>query len=169
MKLIKSRFPHTFFIVLLCCCCGTNATAQLQANFTTDKTGGCSPLSVNFTNTTTGASAAATWAWNFGNGNSSVLKDAGATYFTEKTYSISLTVKDGTATSTKIIDVTGSTPIIHTGYVPSRAVVIPGSYTKTFAAGSYQVPCALIIGERKASTDKKTSLNGALRDFEVAV
>jgi 2,3,4,5-tetrahydropyridine-2,6-dicarboxylate N-succinyltransferase len=71
--------------------------------------------------------------------------------------------------STKIIDVTGSEPVIYTGRVPRRSVVIPGSYTKTFAAGSYQVPCALIIGQRKESTDKKTSLNGALRDFEVAV
>lgn len=71
--------------------------------------------------------------------------------------------------STKIIDVTGSTPVEHKGYVPERSVVIPGSYTKTFPAGEYQVPCALIIGQRKASTDLKTSLNDALRDFSVAV
>lgn len=71
--------------------------------------------------------------------------------------------------STKIIDVTGSTPVEHKGFVPERSVVIPGSYTKTFPAGDYQVPCALIIGQRKASTDLKTSLNDALRDFSVAV
>jgi 2,3,4,5-tetrahydropyridine-2-carboxylate N-succinyltransferase len=71
--------------------------------------------------------------------------------------------------STKIIDVTNSKPIEHNGIVPPRSVVIPGSYTKTFAAGNYQVPCALIIGKRKESTDKKTSLNDALRTHNVSV
>ena len=71
--------------------------------------------------------------------------------------------------STKIIDVTGAEPITYVGKVPERSVVIPGSYTKTFAAGEYQVPCALIIGKRKASTDLKTSLNDALREHQVAV
>ena len=71
--------------------------------------------------------------------------------------------------STKIIDVTGDEPIEMKGRVPARSVVIPGSYTKTFAAGDYQVPCALIIGKRKESTDKKTSLNNALRENDVAV
>lgn len=71
--------------------------------------------------------------------------------------------------STKIIDVTGSTPVEYKGRVPARSVVIPGSYTKKFPAGDYQVPCALIIGQRKESTDKKTSLNDALRDNNVAV
>lgn len=71
--------------------------------------------------------------------------------------------------STKIIDVTGSEPIEYKGYVPARSVVIPGSYTKKFAAGDYQVPCALIIGQRKPSTDLKTSLNDALREYNVAV
>jgi 2,3,4,5-tetrahydropyridine-2-carboxylate N-succinyltransferase len=71
--------------------------------------------------------------------------------------------------STKIIDVTGETPVEYKGRVPSRSVVIPGSYTKKFPAGDYQVPCALIIGTRKESTDKKTSLNNALRDNNVAV
>nr|WP_317198320.1 2,3,4,5-tetrahydropyridine-2,6-dicarboxylate N-succinyltransferase [Mucilaginibacter ginkgonis] len=71
--------------------------------------------------------------------------------------------------STKIIDVTGEEPIEYKGVVPARSVVIPGSYTKKFAAGEYQVPCALIIGKRKESTDKKTSLNDALRDNNVAV
>jgi 2,3,4,5-tetrahydropyridine-2-carboxylate N-succinyltransferase len=71
--------------------------------------------------------------------------------------------------STKIIDVTGAIPIETKGYVPERSVVIPGSYTKTFPAGEYQVPCALIIGKRKESTDLKTSLNDALREHNVAV
>jgi 2,3,4,5-tetrahydropyridine-2-carboxylate N-succinyltransferase len=71
--------------------------------------------------------------------------------------------------STKVIDVSGSSPIEYRGEVPNRSVVIPGSYTKTFPAGDYQVPCALIIGQRKESTDKKTSLNNALREHNVAV
>ena len=71
--------------------------------------------------------------------------------------------------STKIIDVTGETPKEYKGFVPSSSVVIPGSYTKSFPAGAYQVPCALIIGKRKESTDKKTSLNEALRTHDVAV
>ncbi|GAA4242415.1 2,3,4,5-tetrahydropyridine-2,6-dicarboxylate N-succinyltransferase [Winogradskyella damuponensis] len=71
--------------------------------------------------------------------------------------------------STKIIDVTGDEPIETKGVVPARSVVIPGSYTKKFAAGEYQVPCALIIGKRKESTNKKTSLNDALREYNVAV
>lgn len=71
--------------------------------------------------------------------------------------------------STKIIDVTGQSPKEYKGEVPPRSVVIPGSYTKQFPAGNYQVPCALIIGERKDSTDLKTSLNDALRDYSVSV
>ena len=71
--------------------------------------------------------------------------------------------------STKIIDVTGDRPKEYKGIVRSRSVVIPGAYTKKFAAGEYQVPCALIIGQRKESTDKKTSLNDALRTYDVVV
>jgi 2,3,4,5-tetrahydropyridine-2,6-dicarboxylate N-succinyltransferase len=71
--------------------------------------------------------------------------------------------------SSKIIDVTGPTPIEYIGYVPENSVVIPGGYMKQFAAGSYQVPCALIIGQRKESTDLKTSLNQALRENNVAI
>lgn len=71
--------------------------------------------------------------------------------------------------STKILDVTHDKPIEYKGYVPPRAVVIPGSYTKKFPAGEYNVSCAIIIGERKESTDKKTSLNDALRNFGVDV
>ncbi|PIF00244.1 MAG: 2,3,4,5-tetrahydropyridine-2,6-dicarboxylate N-succinyltransferase [Maribacter sp.] len=71
--------------------------------------------------------------------------------------------------STKIIDATGGRPVETKGVVPARSVVIPGSYTKKFPAGDFQVPCALIIGKRKESTDKKTSLNDALREYGVAV
>lgn len=71
--------------------------------------------------------------------------------------------------STKIIDVTGEKAVETKGIVPARSVVIPGTQVKTFPAGDYQVPCALIIGKRKESTDKKTSLNDALREYNVAV
>ena len=71
--------------------------------------------------------------------------------------------------STKIIDVSGDQPVEYKGRVPARSVVIPGSYNKTFPAGEFAVSCALIIGQRKPSTDLKTSLNDALRDFNVAV
>jgi 2,3,4,5-tetrahydropyridine-2,6-dicarboxylate N-succinyltransferase len=71
--------------------------------------------------------------------------------------------------STKIIDVTGDNPVELKGVVPSRSVVIPGSYTKEFKAGNYNVPCALIIGKRKESTNKKTSLNDALREYDLSV
>lgn len=71
--------------------------------------------------------------------------------------------------STRIIDVTGNEPIEYKGFVPPRSVAIPGSYEKKYPAGTYQVPCALIIGKRTASTDLKTSLNDALREFGVSV
>jgi len=71
--------------------------------------------------------------------------------------------------STRIIDVTGSEPVTYRGFVPSRSVVIPGTYPKTFAAGTYNVACALIIGKRQESTDKKTTLNNALRENDVMV
>ena len=70
--------------------------------------------------------------------------------------------------SSKIIDVTSSKPVEFRGYVPDRSVVIPGSYTKKFPAGEFAVGCALIIGQRKESTDKKTSLNEALRENHVS-
>jgi 2,3,4,5-tetrahydropyridine-2-carboxylate N-succinyltransferase len=71
--------------------------------------------------------------------------------------------------STKIIDVTGDKPVEMKGRVPARSVVIPGTYAKKFTAGEYQVPCALIIGTRKPSTDLKTSLNDALREYDVSI
>jgi gliding motility-associated-like protein len=102
-----SDLKSLYLLLIMCCCifC-TPASAQLVANFTADKEGGCSPLSVKFTNTSTGATATTTWQWNFGNGNSSTLKDPGATYFTEKTYTVTLTAKDGTASSVKTITIT---------------------------------------------------------------
>jgi 2,3,4,5-tetrahydropyridine-2-carboxylate N-succinyltransferase len=69
--------------------------------------------------------------------------------------------------STHIIDVTGPEPKTYKGYVPARSIVIPGTYPKQFPAGTYNVSCALIIGQRKESTDKKTTLNDALRDFGI--
>ena len=71
--------------------------------------------------------------------------------------------------STKIIDVSGEEPVEYKGFVPENSVVIPGSITKEFTAGKYNVNCALIIGKRKASTDTKTSLNDALRDFQISI
>ena len=71
--------------------------------------------------------------------------------------------------STRVIDVTGAEPVTYRGEVPPRSVVIPGTYPKAFPSGTYHVACALIIGQRKPSTDKKTSLNAVLRDFDVAV
>jgi 2,3,4,5-tetrahydropyridine-2-carboxylate N-succinyltransferase len=71
--------------------------------------------------------------------------------------------------STKIIDVSGDEPVEYIGHIPPRSVVIPGNRKRTFPAGDYYLPCALIIGKRKESTDLKTSLNNALRDFDVAV
>jgi 2,3,4,5-tetrahydropyridine-2-carboxylate N-succinyltransferase len=71
--------------------------------------------------------------------------------------------------STKIIDITGAEPVEYKGVVPENCVVIPGSLPKAFPSGTYQVPCALIIGKRKESTNKKTSLNEALREYQVSV
>lgn len=71
--------------------------------------------------------------------------------------------------STKIIDVSGPKPVEFKGRIPARSVVIPGTYTKKFDAGDYQVPCALIIGKRKESTNLKTSLNDVLRDYDIVI
>ena len=69
--------------------------------------------------------------------------------------------------STHIIDVSGQEPVHYKGRVPARSVVIPGSYPKEYPAGTFQIPCALIIGKRKETTDKKVSLNDALRDYGI--
>jgi PKD repeat protein len=102
-----STFVYSFALLLSACLFGfSKASAQLQANFNIDKPGGCSPLSVQFTNTTTGTSASTTYVWSFGNGNSSALANPGATYYTEKSYTITLTASDGSVTSSKSIDIT---------------------------------------------------------------
>src|SRR5688500_7428360 len=96
----------TLCFLLSCFISVITAHAQLKADFTPDKTGGCSPFTVSFNNTTTAASAAATYKWDFGNGNTSTLKSAGATYKDEKSYTVTLTVKDGSQTSTKTHTIT---------------------------------------------------------------
>jgi len=101
-----------------------SVSAQLQANFIVDKQGGCSPLNVRFTNTTTGSSAAATWAWNFGNGNTSALRDPGASYFTAQAYTVSLTVTDGAFTSTKTMIITVyKNPVVDFSVTPTLGCV----------------------------------------------
>jgi 2,3,4,5-tetrahydropyridine-2-carboxylate N-succinyltransferase len=72
------------------------------------------------------------------------------------------------AASIPVIDVTGAAPVEHRGYVPPRSVVLPGSRPKDYPAGRYELPCALIVGQRSESTDLKTSLNDVLREFEIA-
>jgi gliding motility-associated-like protein len=110
----------TFFTLLLMC----SVQAQFQANFTLDKPGGCSPLSIQFTNTTTGATATTTYQWSFGNGNSSTITSPGATYYDEKTYTVTLTAKDGATTSTKTQQVTVyKKPTVDFGVTPAKGCV----------------------------------------------
>jgi len=101
MKQLTAWKKHKACTVILLLFCSTSLEAQLTANFGIDKTGGCSPLSVSFTDYTTGASGNAVYYWDFGNGNTSALKNPGAIYKDEKTYTITLTVKDGSQTSSK--------------------------------------------------------------------
>lgn len=127
-----------FFSALVFLSCFTNkASAQLQANFSVDKAGGCSPLTVKFTNLTTGASSNTTWQWNFGNANSSALKDPGSTYFTEKTYTVTLTAKDGANTSTKTMDITVyKKPTVDFSVSPTKGCApLVVSYTANASAG----------------------------------
>jgi gliding motility-associated-like protein len=111
--------------------------AQLTADFKPDKTGGCSPLAVSFQNTTTGASPAATYQWSFGNGNTSILVNPGTTYTDEKTYTVTLTVKDGAVTSTKSIDVIiYKKPVVDfTTPAAKGCAPLNVSFTSTSAAG----------------------------------
>ena len=88
---------------------------------------------------------------------------------TEECFDNIVSLLKGTTASTPIVDVTGPEPVITRGRVPARSVVIPGSTPKEFPGGTFHTPCALIIGQRKASTDRKTSLNEVLRTFEVPV
>ncbi|MEO6720461.1 MAG: PKD domain-containing protein [Ferruginibacter sp.] len=123
----------SIFIFLI----SNDASAQLQANFSVDKTGGCSPLNVKFTNTTTGATPTATWQWNFGNAKSSTLRDPGATYFTEKTYTVTLTVKDGANTSTKSLDVSVyKKPVVDFSLTPAKGCApLSVNFTANATAG----------------------------------
>ena len=95
-----------FFLSISICCFDQSAIGQLRASFTVSKQGGCAPLVVSFNNTTTGASANATWKWDFGNGNRSVTRNPGAIYSDEKVYTVTLTVQDGSNTSTATQQVT---------------------------------------------------------------
>lgn len=114
-----------------------NVYAQLQANFTVDKGNGCSPLSVKFTNTTTGASAMVTWSWNFGNGNSSALFEPGAIYLSEQKYTVTLTAKDGANTSVKSMDIfVYKKPTIDFSATPSSGCIpLTVSFTANATAG----------------------------------
>ncbi len=99
--LLSLSYARPCFLLGLILTCSFVASAQLKADFTVDKTGGCLPLTVSFSNKTTGASAAATYQWDFGNGNTSVIPNPGATYREEKTFTVTLTVTDGGVTSKK--------------------------------------------------------------------
>lgn len=141
---MKLNSPNTaiyylfkIFLFLLFFFLSLAAKAQLQADFNTDKAGGCSPLSVLFTNTTRGASGAAIYSWDFGNGNTSVLKDAGAVFYDEKTYTITLTVTDGTqiAVKTKTITVYKK-PIINFNVLPaSGCLPLQSTFTSSSLPG----------------------------------
>ena len=123
--------------VLSLLCCTTMAMAQLQANFTVDHATGCSPLTVRFSNTTTGASASATWEWKLGNGATSNNKDAAAIYYDEKTYTVTLTVKDGAQTSTKTETITVyKKPQVDFSVTPARGCApLPATFNSTATPG----------------------------------
>lgn len=106
MYFAKPYLVTSILLAFLLLILATPVRGQLQANFTIDKAGGCAPHAVSFTNTSTGTTAATTYSWTFGNGNTSALRNPGATYNEEKVYSVTLTAKDGTATSTKTLQVT---------------------------------------------------------------
>ncbi|MEI9933477.1 MAG: PKD domain-containing protein [Ferruginibacter sp.] len=111
--------------------------AQLKANFTIDKNGGCSPLTVSFTNTTTGGSANTKWKWDFGNGNTSALTDAGATYVTEKTYTVTLTATDGANSSVQTKQITVyKKPVVDFSASPAKGCLpLPVTLTSNSSAG----------------------------------
>ncbi len=113
------------------------AVAQLKADFTVDKTGGCSPLTISFTNTTTGTSSTAVYQWDFGNGNTSALISPGATYVIEKTYTVTLTVTDGTKTSTQTKQITVyKKPVVDFSASPARGCLpLPVNFTSNSTPG----------------------------------
>ena len=116
---------------------GLVSFAQLKADFTADQPAGCSPLLVSFSNTTIGASANVTYKWDFGNGNSSTKKDAGATYFDEKTYTVTLTATDGGQTSSKTMTITVyKKPVVNFSASPAKGCSpLPVAFTSSSTAG----------------------------------
>ncbi len=131
------KYLRYFFSLIFLLFIYTSANAQLQANFSADKNGGCSPLTVSFTNTTTGASSNATYQWDFGNGNTSSLINAGATYVFEQSYAVTLTVTDGTKTSsqTKQIVVYKRPTVDFTFDVVKGCLPLPVNFNATATAG----------------------------------
>lgn len=128
---------YRFAVLLAFIFPGYAANAQLQANFTTDKPGGCSPVTVKFTNTSTGASANATYLWDFGNGNTSALPDAAATYVQEQVYNVTLTVTDGgkTAAVTKQVSVYKRPTVNFSFDVNKGCLPLPVNFSAAATAG----------------------------------
>jgi PKD repeat protein len=124
-------------LVALFICMQMIAYAQLKADFTVDKTGGCSPVSVSFTNASTGTTSGTTYEWDFGNGNTSSLKNPGAIFREEKQYTVTLTVKDGDQTSTKtqIVTVYKKPVVEFSASLEKGCAPLPVTFTSTAAAG----------------------------------
>ena len=130
-------YSYALLLLPFLFCLSSKTNAQLQANFTIDKPGGCSPLSVQFTNTSTGTSGTTTYQWTFGNGNSSALANPGATYYDEKTYTVSLTAKDGATISTKTLQFTVyKKPTVDFSVSPAKGCVpLPVNFTSNATPG----------------------------------
>ena len=131
-------YSYALLLLPFLFCLSSKTNAQLQANFTIDKPGGCSPLSVQFTNTSTGTSGTTTYQWTFGNGNSSALANPGATYYDEKTYTVSLTAKDGATISTKTLQFTVyKKPTVDFSVSPAKGCVpLPVNFTSNATPGA---------------------------------
>ena len=134
---MKPYFRYALIFIISCLCTG-QAFAQLQAGFTMDKTGGCSPLVVNFTNTTTGAGSNAVYDWDFGNGNSSGLPNGGAIYTLEQSYSVTLTVTDAGKKSsiTQQVVVYKPPTVDFTSSVTKGCLPLPVTFTSGSVSGS---------------------------------
>ena len=135
---VSCHYRQIVLAVSFITCCCVNAAAQLSANFVADKTGGCPPLAVSFTNQTTGASASAVYEWNFENGNKSALANPGAIFENEQVYNVTLTVKDGSLTSSKTIQVTVyAAPAVNFTALPVKGCLpVPVSFTATSSGGT---------------------------------
>lgn len=136
-KLLAQTNLAALLLLLMLFLLTSPVTAQLSASFKADKTGGCSPLTVSFTNTTTGASAAATYSWDFGNGKSSTLINPGSTYIDEVTYTVTLTVKDGSKTSSQSLAITVyKRPVVDFAVSPAQVCIpSPVSFSSKSTAG----------------------------------